>query len=62
MICKSCKNKNICKHYEYFKNIDIDITIQIDKLLKTIQQTVSEFDEMMRGFSGSSRLTIYRPS
>ena len=31
MICKSCKNKNICKHYEYFKNIDIDIAIQITK-------------------------------
>ena len=29
MICNSCKNKNICKHYEYINNILIDITVQI---------------------------------
>ena len=29
MICKSCKNKSICKHYQYLKDIDINITIQI---------------------------------
>ena len=27
MICKSCKNKSICKHYEYFKNMNIEIHI-----------------------------------
>lgn len=31
MICNTCKNKFICKHYEYIKNIDIDINIQINK-------------------------------
>lgn len=31
MICSTCKNKFICKHYEYIKNIDIDIDIQINK-------------------------------
>lgn len=30
MLCDSCKNKNICKHYEYFKNILFDISIQIN--------------------------------
>ena len=29
MICNSCKNRNICKHYEYINNILIDITVQI---------------------------------
>ena len=30
MLCDSCKNKSICKHYEYFKNILLDISIQIN--------------------------------
>ena len=29
MLCKTCKNKHICKHYEYIKNIDINMIIQI---------------------------------
>ena len=29
MLCDSCKNKCICKHYEYFNNILLDITIQV---------------------------------
>jgi hypothetical protein len=31
MLCNTCKNKYICKHYEYIKNIEIDISIKIDK-------------------------------
>jgi hypothetical protein len=30
MLCDSCKNKNICKHYEYFNNILLDISIQVN--------------------------------
>lgn len=30
MLCDTCKNKFICKHYEYFNNIMIDINIQIN--------------------------------
>jgi hypothetical protein len=29
MLCDSCKNKCICKHYEYFNNILLDITVQV---------------------------------
>ena len=29
MLCDSCKNKCICKHYEYFNNILLDIAIQV---------------------------------
>lgn len=29
MLCDSCKNKCICKHYEYFNNILLNITIQV---------------------------------
>ncbi len=31
MLCNTCKNKYICKHYEYFNNITIDMNILIDK-------------------------------
>ncbi len=30
MICDTCKNKSICKHYEYFKSILINMTIKVD--------------------------------
>ena len=29
MLCDSCKNKCICKHYEYFNNILLNITVQV---------------------------------
>ena len=29
MLCDTCKNKHICKHYEYIKNITVNMTIQI---------------------------------
>ena len=29
MLCDSCKNKSICKHYEYFNNILLNITVQV---------------------------------
>lgn len=31
MLCNTCKNKHICKHYEYFNNIIIDINIKVEK-------------------------------
>lgn len=31
MLCNTCKNKQICKHYEYFKNISINLTIQLER-------------------------------
>ena len=31
MLCNSCKNKCICKHYEYFNNILINITVQVNE-------------------------------
>lgn len=31
MLCNTCKNKHICKHYEYFNNIIIDVDIQVQK-------------------------------
>ena len=31
MLCDTCKNKYICKHYEYIKDIEINIDIQINK-------------------------------
>jgi hypothetical protein len=30
MLCDTCKNKRICKHYEYFNNITVNIDIQIN--------------------------------
>ncbi len=30
MLCDTCKNKHICKHFEYFKNISINLIIKID--------------------------------
>jgi hypothetical protein len=30
MLCDTCKNKHICKHFEYFKNITINLAIQIE--------------------------------
>ena len=30
MLCNTCKNKCICKHYEYFKSIILNIDIQIN--------------------------------
>lgn len=29
MLCDSCKNKCICKHYEYFNNILLNIIVQV---------------------------------
>ena len=29
MLCNSCKNKSICKHYEYFNGILLNITVQV---------------------------------
>lgn len=29
MICNNCYNKQICKYYDTFKNIPIDITINV---------------------------------
>ena len=42
MLCDTCKNKHICKHFEYFKNISIDLTIQIEhcELFSNNQQTI----------------------
>lgn len=31
MLCDTCKNKYICKHYDYIKNIEIDISVQIGR-------------------------------
>ena len=30
MLCDTCKNKFICKHYEYFNNIMINMAIQVN--------------------------------
>ena len=30
MLCDTCKNKRICKHYEYFNNITVNMDIQIN--------------------------------
>ena len=30
MLCDTCKNKRICKHYDYFNNITINVDIQIN--------------------------------
>ena len=29
LICDNCKNKYICKHYEYFKAIPLNITLSV---------------------------------
>lgn len=29
MLCDKCKNKHICKHYEYIKSITININMQV---------------------------------
>lgn len=31
MLCNTCKNKHICKYYEYINNITIDVDIQVNK-------------------------------
>lgn len=42
MLCNTCKNKQICKHYEYFKNISINLTVQIEhcELFSNNQQPI----------------------
>ena len=30
MLCKQCKNNQICKHFEYFKSINSNISLSIN--------------------------------
>lgn len=31
MLCNSCKNKHICKYYEYFNNATIHLVVQVNE-------------------------------